>query len=77
MNWQLDWQNAAALVAISWAIWYVSRRLIGVLRRDRVTGCGTCSGCAGRVDHTQLSKKILVPVETLDLIDDALPRRRR
>ena len=32
MNVQLDWQNTAALAAIAWAIWYLARRLIGVLR---------------------------------------------
>ncbi len=65
MNWQPDWQDAAALIAISWAIWYVSRRLIGVLRRDGATGCGNCPGCAGKANHSRLSKKAFLSAESL------------
>lgn len=65
MNLQLNWQDLAALAVITWAIWYVSRRLIGVVRRNPVTGCGTCPGCADKSNRLSNPVTSFVPIENL------------
>ena len=65
MNWQFDWQDVLAIGVTLAAAWYLVRRLVGVVRRDPVTGCGTCAGC-GSDAKREVGRKIeMVPIDSL------------
>jgi hypothetical protein len=65
MIWQISWQDCLAVMAVVWALWYLGHRAMGVVRRDTVTGCGTCAGCGGGAKRTDMSRRGYVPVESL------------
>jgi hypothetical protein len=65
MSWQFTWHDALAVAIVLWAAWHLMRRVIGVLRRDRVTGCGTCPGCGSAAKRIGGYRKTVVPVELL------------
>jgi hypothetical protein len=62
---QLTWQDALAVAVTLWAVWYVARRIVGVVRRNRVTACGTCPGCPSSAARRQADKKPFVPSHAL------------
>ena len=65
MNWQIGWQDFLAAAVVAWAIWYLARRLMGVVRRNPVTGCGTCAGCGGDATRSDQNRQGYVPIESL------------
>ena len=65
MNLQFGWQDVLAAAVVVWAVWYLGRRVFGVVRRDAVTGCGPCPGCGGDSKRSDKSRQGFVPVESL------------
>jgi hypothetical protein len=66
MNWQLGWQDVVAATLVAWALWYLCRRVVGVVRRDAFTGCGTCVGCGGAGERADKNRRGFVVVESLN-----------
>jgi hypothetical protein len=65
MNWHIGWQDLLAAAVVVWAVGYLCRRVLGVVRRDPVTGCGTCRGCGGEANRSGRGRHGYVPVESL------------
>ena len=65
MPWQLTWQDVLAATVTLWAVWYLARRALRVLRRNRVTACGTCPGCDNSAKQQQTAEKAFVPADAL------------
>ncbi len=63
--WQLTWQDALTATVILWAVWCLTSRVIGVVRRNPVTGCGTCAGCGSSAKGQQAAAKAFLPADTL------------
>ena len=62
---QLTWQDVLAAAVTLWAVWYLARRVLGVVRRNRVTGCGTCAGCGGSAAREQTVNQVFVSADAL------------
>lgn len=61
----LHWQDYLAIGVTIWAVWYVARRFLGVLRRDRRTGCGTCAGCGSAAKQQPVRLRAFVAADEL------------
>jgi hypothetical protein len=50
-----DWQTAATLLALAWALFYVARAARRTLIARRTTpGCGSCGSCPSNKEPTTI-----------------------